>query len=328
MTTPLTRTSTVHEVAPGVGYLRTLIGNVVFLHDPRQPEGPWVLVDAGFPGFAPVVRAAAEKRFGHRPPAAIVITHGHFDHVGGLRSLQRAWGAPVLAHPREMPYLNGQRSYPPPDPTVGGGLFAWSAPLYPRGPIDVGPSLRELPPDGSIPGLAGWQWHHTPGHTDGHVSYFRPSDRLLIAGDALTTVRLESAFAVLTQRLELRRPPAYYTTDWPAARRSVEAIARLDPDILVSGHGRPMRGEPLHRQLDYLVTHFSEEMPRHGRYVYQPALDRQGRPAAMPPRSQRHGFRVGMWTATAAVAVGALWLTAARTSSAATTASRAPRRRR
>jgi glyoxylase-like metal-dependent hydrolase (beta-lactamase superfamily II) len=320
MSTPLTRTSTVHEVAPGVGYLRTLMVNVFFLHDPRQPDGPWVLVDSGFPGYARVVRAAAEQRFGPRPPAAIVITHGHFDHVGGLRSLRRAWRAPILAHPKEMPYLNGQRSYPPPDPTVGGGLFSWSAPLYPRGPIDVGPSLRELPPDGSIPGLAGWEWHHTPGHTDGSVSYFRPSDRLVIAGDALTTVRLESAFAVLTQRLELRRPPAYYTTDWPAARRSVEALASLHPDILVTGHGRPLRGQRLHSELDYLVTHFAEEMPRHGRYVPHTSPAMQDAPAAMlarsqPPRSHRHAFRVGMWTATAAtaaVAVGALWMRRSR----------------
>ena len=99
----------------------------------------------------------------------------------------------------------------------------------------------------------------------------RPSDRLLIAGDAITTVRLESAFAVLTQRLELRRPPAYYTSDWVAARRSVEALARLDPDTLVSGHGRPMRGQRLHSDLQHLVNHFIEEMPRHGRYVHQPA---------------------------------------------------------
>ncbi len=122
------------------------------------------------------------------------------------------------------------------------------------------------------------------------VSFVRPIG-LLIAGDALTTVRLESAFAVLTQRLELRRPPAYYTTDWPAARRSVEALARLEPDILVSGHGRPLRGERLHGELDYLWPTFRRRCRAAAATWSSRLAARKSAPAAMPSRSRRYGFR-------------------------------------
>jgi glyoxylase-like metal-dependent hydrolase (beta-lactamase superfamily II) len=302
----LTGMPTVHEVAPGVGYLRTLMVNVFFLHDPRQPEGPWVLVDAGLRGYASTIRAAAERRFGRRAPAAIVLTHGHFDHVGSLGALQRSWRAPIYAHPAEMPHLSGQLSYPPPDPTVGGGLMAWSAPFYPRGPYDFGPSLRALPADGLLHELTGWQWHHTPGHTDGHVSLFRPADRLLVAGDALVTTRQESILAVMTQRRELRPPPAYYTTDWRAAHASVEKLAGLNPDILATGHGRPLRGELLRRDLAYLASHFAQEMPTRGRYVHQPATQEQ--PVAVLQQSRRRGSDLGALAATAAIAAGLWWM--------------------
>ena len=57
--------------------------------------------------------------------------------------------------------------------------------LYPRGPIDLGQRVRSLPSDGSVPGMPGWRWIFTPGHTAGHVSLWRDEDALLLAGDEL-----------------------------------------------------------------------------------------------------------------------------------------------
>ena len=63
--------------------------------------------------------------FGHgNRPAAILLTHGHFDHVGALKTLAEEWDVPVYAHTLELPYLTGRSSYPPPDPSVGGGAMA------------------------------------------------------------------------------------------------------------------------------------------------------------------------------------------------------------
>jgi glyoxylase-like metal-dependent hydrolase (beta-lactamase superfamily II) len=87
------------------------------------------------PGAASDLRSAAQARFGGaRRPSAIVLTHGHFDHVGPLETLAEDWDVPVYAHTLEHRYLNGTDSYSAPDPTVGGGLMSLLCPLYPRRP--------------------------------------------------------------------------------------------------------------------------------------------------------------------------------------------------
>jgi glyoxylase-like metal-dependent hydrolase (beta-lactamase superfamily II) len=151
-----------------------------------------VLIDAALRGYAPVIRAAAAARFGPAPPSAIVLTHGHFDHVGALPALVEDWDVPVYAHAMEMPYVTGKSSYPPPDPLVGRGAMAVLSRAYPRGPIDLGSRVRELPADGTVPGAEGWRWLHTPGHTAGHVALYRDGDRVLLSADAITTTKQES----------------------------------------------------------------------------------------------------------------------------------------
>ncbi len=192
---------------------------------------------------------------------------------------------PVYAHDLEMPYLTGRSKYPPPDPAVGGGAMSFLSRLYPRGPIDLGARVRTLSPDGIVPEMPGWHWVFTPGHSPGHVSLFRDSDGVLLAGDAFVTVRQEPAWSVLTQHREVRRPPAYYTPDWQAARRSVETLARLRPNVAATGHGLPMYGEEMRGQLEALARDFDRvAVPSHGRYVRQPAIaDERGVVSVPPP---------------------------------------------
>lgn len=248
--------------------------NVFFFGPPNAGDREWVLVDAGMPFSANSIRQSAERLFGRQSrPAAIVLTHGHFDHVGGLPDLAKAWDVPVYAHESELPYLVGRSSYPPPDPAVGGGAMSFLSRFYPRGPINLGHRVESLPADGSVPHMPGWRWIHTPGHTAGHVALFRDADRTLIAGDAFVTQRQESALGVLLRRPEVRRPPAYYTSDWSAARESVKTLADLRPEIAATGHGLPMRGEALRAGLDKLVDNWDRvALPRRGRYVHYPAL--------------------------------------------------------
>lgn len=270
-----------HEVLPDLAWQRLALVNVVFV---GRPQDPWVLVDAGIPGSAGAIRRAAARRYGEDTrPEAIILTHGHFDHVGALAELADHWDVPVLAHPLEAPYLNGSAAYPPPDPTVGGGMMATLARLYPRGPIDVGPRLRALPSDGTLPAMPGWSWGHTPGHTPGHVSLWRDADRTLIAGDAFITTRQESAYAVAMQRPEMHGPPMYYTQDWEAARRSVELLAALEPELALCGHGYAMKGPALREALHTLARDFYVvAMPREGKYVRQPVDLDSGRAYASP----------------------------------------------
>lgn len=300
------------RVAPGLAYLRDRIVNVAFIGSSDGRDEAWILVDTGLPGAASRIINAAELLYGNdAPPEAIVLTHGHFDHVGSVRELVRRWRVPVYAHELEMPYLTGRSSYPPPDPAVGGGAMATMSRFFPKKPINLGESVRPLPADGSIPVIGEWRWIHTPGHAPGHVSLFRDYDRALVAGDAFVTTKQESLSAVLTQRPEVHGPPAYFTTDWLAAEESVETLSELHPEVVVTGHGIAMRGRRLERGLEELAGTFRQRaVPRRGRYVRQAAMaDRSGVLFVPPPVPDVVGRAVA---GVAAVAIAAVAIAAVR----------------
>lgn len=271
------------HVMPDIACLQILIVNVYFVGDPAS--GDWVLVDAGMPWCAKRIVRAAEQRFGYDSrPEAIILTHGHFDHVGGLPELADRWDVPIYAHELELPYLTDQSDYPPPDPTVGGGLMARAGALFPHHGYDFGDRVRPLPADGTIPHLSDWRWIHTPGHSPGHVSLFRDADRTLIAGDAFVTQKQESFFGVMTQHQKVHGPPMYFTIDWPAARDSVRRLDDLKPHIAATGHGIPMSGQRLSRELEALARHFDQQaVPARGRYVNVPARADAGGVISIPP---------------------------------------------
>jgi glyoxylase-like metal-dependent hydrolase (beta-lactamase superfamily II) len=260
------------QVVLDVAYRRLGIVNIVYFGEPARESGRWVLIDAGVAGTARAILRGAEKRYGKGSrPEAILLTHAHFDHVGALGELGEKWNVPIYAHSLEHPYLDGSKAYPPPDPSVGGGLMSTLSRFYPRGPIDISQWLAALPADGRVPAMPGWQWIHTPGHTRGHISFWREADRALIVGDAFITTAQESAYAVLTQQPELHGPPMYYTTDWDNARASVERLAALEPEVIITGHGPPMRGPAMREALGTLAREFDRvSIPEQGRYVDGP----------------------------------------------------------
>ncbi|WP_240375688.1 MBL fold metallo-hydrolase [Bacillus piscicola] len=256
-------------VMPDVYCFTTQIVNVAFIGTAKEPHD-WVLVDTGMPKSADNIINEANACFGENShPKAIILTHGHFDHVGSIMELVKKWDVPVYAHEKELPYLTGQSSYPEPDPTVEGGTIAKISAMFPDEPVNLGARVKKLPADGTIPGLPEWRWYHTPGHTPGHISLFRDKDRMLIAGDAFITVKQDELYKVFTQEKEFQGPPRYFTTDWEASFESVKKLNALHPSAAITGHGWPTLGEELTDGLDWLVKNFEKvAVPDHGRYVH------------------------------------------------------------
>ncbi|MEK3889239.1 MBL fold metallo-hydrolase [Bacillus sp. FSL K6-3431] len=255
------------EVLPDLFCHTVQIVNIHLVGNPGTTD--FVLVDAGMPNSADEIISVTEDRFGEdSSPKAIILTHGHFDHVGAIIELVKHWQVPIYAHELELPYLTGKMSYPEPDPTVEGGMVAKMSPMFPNEPINLGNQVEELPSDGSVPHMPGFRWIHTPGHAPGHVSLFREEDRALIAGDAFVTVKQDSLYKVFTQEQEINGPPRYLTTDWQAALESVKKLEALKPSVAVTGHGLPMSGELLSNSLQKLVREFDQiAIPDYGKYV-------------------------------------------------------------
>lgn len=259
-------------------HLKIVFVNTYFVNTPENSS--WVLVDAGIPLTAWRIKNYAETIFGaDAKPSAIVLTHGHFDHAGSALDLARTWDVPVYAHRLEMPYLTGKSDYPPQDPTVGGALAQMSR-LFPHGGYDLGKYVKQIGENNRIEELPGWQIIHTPGHTAGHISLFRESDRTLLAGDALATMNQDSWISMLTEKKEFSCPPPPFTTDWRAAGRSIEILAELAPEVVAAGHGHPIKENTAERLREF-SRNFTK--PAHGRYVEQPAIADESGVVAVPP---------------------------------------------
>jgi glyoxylase-like metal-dependent hydrolase (beta-lactamase superfamily II) len=274
------------EIAPGVWGKKEVFVNFYMIQN--QETKAWFLVDAGLSWSAGKIKAMASALFGEESkPEAIILTHGHFDHTGALETLAAEWNVRVYAHYLELPYLTGKSAYPPADPTVGGGVMSSLSWIYPKGPVNVKNYIHALPDDNTIPGLDEWKYIHTPGHSPGHISLFRQSDKVLIAGDAVVTTKPESALYALSYMKSLSGPPKYLTCNWASAKISVLKLAALDPEVIATGHGVPMRGAEMRSALHTLSGKFeSMATPKQGRYKNEPAITDETGIVYLPPAAK------------------------------------------
>jgi len=267
------RASRPKEIASGVYYLEVGKGimrsNVYFV----RSSSSWVLIDIGSAKCDREIQEAAESLFGaDTPPSAILLTHDHPDHAGSASALARRWGCVVYVHPDELALVTADfsnffsivKGYANPlDTWVILPLMR----LMPRqheamlSASSFKEAARAFDPGAGVPGLPAWECIPTPGHTPGHVSFFRPGDRVLITGDAVVNVNLNSLWGLLLWSLgrnkrRLSGPPWYTTWRWLAARKSVTTLARLEPRMLACGHGLPMGGTGTASALRAFADHF------------------------------------------------------------------------
>ncbi len=260
------------ENAPGVYCLEVGKGimrsNVYFV----RSGSSWVLIDAASANCAQLIRKTAESLFGaDTPPVSILLTHDHPDHAGSALELARMWDCPVYLHPDELPLavnrnLETIKKYANP---LDHWLILPLLRVMPRRRVEsmlakdsLEDVARAFEPGAAVPGLPDWECIPAPGHTPGQVAFFRASDRVLIASDAVLTVNLNSLWGMLLWALRINRqrvsgPPWYSTWDRRAAKETVVALAGLEPRVLASGHGIPMAGNGVAQGLRALARRFS-----------------------------------------------------------------------
>jgi glyoxylase-like metal-dependent hydrolase (beta-lactamase superfamily II) len=267
------------EIAPDVYCLEAGKGisraNVYFV----RSGSSWVLIDAGLANCGGIIRKTAESLFGaNTRPASILLTHDHPDHAGSAVELARMWDCPVYVHPDELPltaFTDLSEIEPYANP-LDRWIILPILRMMPRERVaatlsssSIKEVVRALDPRTAVPNLPDWVCIPTPGHTPGHVAFFRTSDQVLIAGDAVVSVELNSLWGFLFWGLRLNTqrvsgPPWYSTWDWKMAKESVALLAQREPRVLATGHGVPMSGSEIARELSAFANHFSGPAASHG----------------------------------------------------------------
>lgn len=204
-------------------------------------SGP-VLVDTGYPADAELVRGSLEQ-VGFNPDelAAILITHGHSDHIGNAADLAADSGAAVFAGPEEVANVRrdvleqvGIRDLLP--HVFRPGVLRWAAHAVRAGGTKTKPvpNVRPLPQTAAdIAAATGISVMDVelPGHTRGHTGYYLPDHKALIVGDALVSAHPTSTIAG-PQLL-----PTVFHGSVPAAIAALDDVADIPAQIILPGHG-------------------------------------------------------------------------------------------
>lgn len=183
-----------------------------------------VLIDAGA-RFSR--RQILEDLRGHQV-SAHALTHAHPDHQGSSKAVCDELGVPLWvgdgdADAAERPELIRERQ---PDRLIN--KVFWKTMAGPGRAVD-----RRLAEGDEV---AGFQVLEVPGHSKGHLAFWRGSDRVLVLGDVLNNQHPLAGFP-----RGLRLPPAYFTPDPAQNRRSAKRLGELEPKLVLFGHGPPVR---------------------------------------------------------------------------------------
>jgi glyoxylase-like metal-dependent hydrolase (beta-lactamase superfamily II) len=182
------------------------------------------LVDAGLPDQMEAISAAlVEAGIGVRDLRRIIFTHQDLDHVGSGAALVRQSGARVLAHPADVPYVEGSRRPLKPSPAMLDQRPQMRKVLERLEPVGVDERIE----NGTRLDLAGGTTViSTAGHTPGHISLYLERSKVLIAGDALTA-----------EKGSLNGPNPSMTLEMSTAIQSMRRLADLEIDTIVCYHG-------------------------------------------------------------------------------------------
>ncbi|KIO53837.1 MBL fold metallo-hydrolase [Flavobacterium hibernum] len=179
-----------------------------------------VLIDAGIRSSANIIiKALKDKTI-----IKHALTHAHADHQGSSKIICEMLNIPLLcSEPEKAAAENGNVIFEYPNPNHVIPKFQkqfWAGKGH-----QVSEILKESDK------IGGFTVIETPGHSSGHLSFFRESDGVLIVGDVMTNMNL------LTTKVGLHEPPQLFTSDKETNRKSILKLAALKPKILCFGHG-------------------------------------------------------------------------------------------
>jgi hydroxyacylglutathione hydrolase len=173
-----------------------------------------VLIDAG----SALDRRRVLREIESRPIAAHALTHAHFDHYGSSHAVCEQLGIPLWCGAEDV------------EAVEAGKMVARGGRLVP-GP-KAHPVARALHEGDEV---AGFTVLHTPGHSPGHVSFWREADRVLLCGDVMW------GYNPFLLRGPPREPPPPLSPDPALNRESARRIVALEPALICFGHGPPLR---------------------------------------------------------------------------------------
>lgn len=226
-------------IAPGVSRFGTKRVNWYLV----EGDDGVLVVDAGVPGHWPqLLSGLADRGHGLDDVAALVLTHGHADHVGFAERLRETAGVPVFVHEADVGLAQGTENVSTGDALVNlwrPAVLALLFELGRNGGLSI-PPVEEVRTfaDGDVLDLPGSpEVIHVPGHSPGSCAFFLPDRDALLCGDALATLDLTTGRERGPQIMSL------FNADAARARDSLDRIADLGRVTLLPGHGRPWRGE-------------------------------------------------------------------------------------
>jgi hydroxyacylglutathione hydrolase len=167
------------------------------------------------------------RQLSGRTLSAHALTHAHPDHQGSSHAICERLGIPLWCGQGDIPAMETPGGIK--NSQAPGWLNRFQARFWTGPPHPVARALQEGDE------VAGFTVLEVPGHSRGHVAYWRESDRVLIMGDVLNGMNVK------TGRAGLHEPPAIFTPDPPRNRESARRLAALQPALACFGHGPPLR---------------------------------------------------------------------------------------
>lgn len=195
------------------------------------------LIDTGTPGKQENILNYLQNELKGKPEdiKTIVLTHHHMDHTGSLYELKKITNATIAAYKDDVDIISGEKPS--------------SDPIYMRFVsrlMTMFTSYKFVKPDISLEEndmVDNYRVIHTPGHTPGSIALYNSDNGVIFVGDTLTY-----------NGNKVGGPPSILINDRGALKKSVKKITDLQPETMLSGHGKPLTENTSQLIMDYYNT--------------------------------------------------------------------------